>query len=104
MTHTARKVVIITEKVIAEGVSKIIEECGGTGYTITPAGGKGSRGVRSQGESSIGDTFSNIKIEVIAGTTEKAKMIAEKVAEQYFENYSGIAYLEDVEILRPQKF
>lgn len=104
MVHKAKKIVIITEKVITEGVAKIIEECGATGYTITAAGGKGSRGIRGQERNTLFDSFVNVKIEVIISDPAKAKEIIDKVALKYFENYSGITYQEDVEILRPQKF
>jgi len=33
-----------------------------------------------------------------------ADAIAEQVASTYFRNYSGIVYLEEVEILRREKF
>lgn len=102
MTHKATKVVIITEKVILEGVARIIEQCGGTGYTVTAAGGKGSRGVRSADRPAAVDA--NVKIEVITKSDEVAHRIIETVAETYFQNYAGITYLEEVEILRPFKF
>jgi len=104
MTHKARKIVIITEKLIVEGVTRIIEESGATGYTIVAAGGKGSRGVRSMDRTAVVDAFANVKIEVITASDELANSIADKVAAKYFSNYSGITYLEDVEVLRPQKF
>jgi nitrogen regulatory protein PII len=104
MQHKAKKVVIITEKVISQDVAKLIDECGATGYTITPAGGKGSRGVRSQGADALFETNTNVKFEVITSSAELAKKIYDRVADQYFENYSGITYMEDVDILRPQKF
>lgn len=104
MAHTAKKVVIITEKVITEKVTKLIEAVGASGYTVTAAGGKGSRGVRSQEQSTIFEAFANVKIEVITGTNEMAHEIADRVAEEFFSDYSGITYLENVEILRPQKF
>ncbi|MCR9142692.1 MAG: hypothetical protein NXI24_10610 [bacterium] len=103
MDQKAKKIVIITEKVIEEGVTEIIEACGATGYTITPAEGKGSRGVRSNSHVSS-DATANVKIEVIVADTQRADEIAGKVAEKYFQNYSGITYALDVEILRPQKF
>lgn len=103
MTHKAKKIIIITEKLITDNVTKIIEDCGATGYTIINAGGKGSRGMRSNERNTLTDTYANVKIEVI--TSEAlANEIAEKVASKYFENYSGITYLQDVEILRPAKF
>lgn len=104
MEHRAKKLVIITEKIIVDGVTKIIEDCGATGYTITSASGKGSRGIRSSERDALSETYANVKIEIIACSTEQADEIAEKVAGKYFENYSGITYAQDVEILRPTKF
>ncbi|MCR9122849.1 MAG: hypothetical protein NXH91_11300 [Phyllobacteriaceae bacterium] len=104
MTHKATKIVIITEKLIVDGVTKIIEEAGASGYTMVQAGGKGSRGVRSSGRPAVVDAFANVKIEVITATREMAEQIADNVAARYFDNYSGITYLEEVEILRPHKF
>ncbi|QOY36468.1 P-II family nitrogen regulator [Anaerobacillus isosaccharinicus] len=103
--HKAEKVVIITEKMILKGVCKIIEDCGATGYTIVAAGGKGSRNVRSTSDRALViDDFANVKIEVIVKHKTMAETIMVQVAAKYFENYSGITYVEDVEILRPKKF
>ncbi|MCR9220114.1 MAG: hypothetical protein NXI21_07795 [Alphaproteobacteria bacterium] len=104
MTYKATKIVIITEKVIFDGVVKIIEELGASGYTAVSAGGKGSRGVRSSDRPGMMDVFGNVKIEVITATREMAEAIADAVAARYFEDYSGITYLEEVQILRPHKF
>ncbi|NBD94964.1 MAG: hypothetical protein GVY11_00605 [Gammaproteobacteria bacterium] len=105
MTHyKASKVVIITEKLILPKVTELIEAAGGRGYTVTPAGGKGSRGVRSTGRAYVVDEFSNVKIEVITASVEAANRIADEVAEKFFDNYSGITYLEEVQVLRPQRF
>lgn len=104
MTHKATKIVIITEKLIQDGVAKIIQDAGASGYTVVAAGGKGSRGVRSSGRPAVVDAFANVKIEVITSSREMADRIADEVAATYFENYSGITYLEEVEVLRPHKF
>ncbi len=104
MTHKATKTVIITEKLILDGVIRIIEEAGAGGYTVTVAGGKGSRNVRPAGGTHVVDAFTNVKIEVITSSREMGDKIAEAVLERYFQNYSGITYIEDVEVLRPQKF
>lgn len=104
MAYPAKKIVIITEKLILEGVAQIIEEAGASGYTVTPAGGKGARGVRAAERASVVDGFKNVKIEVITSDPAVAERIADAVAERYFENYSGITYSEPVEILRPHKF
>ena len=104
MSHKAMKVVIITEKVIQDGVTALIEEQGASGYTVVAAGGKGSRGVRSTSRATVADNFANIKIEVIVNSRDMADAISEAVTAQYFKHYSGITYLEEVEILRPHKF
>ena len=104
MTHKATKIVIITEKLIQDGVARIIQQAGASGYTVVAAGGKGSRGVRSSGRPAVVDAFANVKIEVITSNREMADRIADEVAAIYFENYSGITYLEEVEVLRPHKF
>ena len=104
MKHKAHKIVIITEKILTDKVIKLIDESGATGYTITSAGGKGSRGVRSESRGSVGDNFANVKIEVILADEQMARNIGNSVAAKYFDNYSGITYLEPVEIVRPQKF
>lgn len=103
--HQAEKVVIITEKMISKGVCAILDDCGATGYTIVAAGGKGSRNMRSTSErAAVIDDFANIKIEVIVNDKAMAETIMNRVVEEYFENYSGITYIEDVQILRPAKF
>ena len=103
MTHKAKKIVIITEKLIVDGVIKIIDACGGAGYTVIAAGGKGSRNLRSTERAVVVDAFANVKVEVIT-SEEIANRIADEVAAKYFKDYSGITYLQDVEVLRPQKF
>ncbi|MEL6551042.1 MAG: P-II family nitrogen regulator [Pseudomonadota bacterium] len=102
--HAAQKVVIITERSILDGVAAIVEEMGATGYTHTPAGGKGSRGMRRIKGAAVSGVQTNVRIEVIVADKAAAEAIIEAVAERYFDNYSGIAYVMPVEILRPHKF
>jgi nitrogen regulatory protein PII len=102
--YQATKIVIITERTILDGVTKLIEQGGATGYTHVEAGGKGSRGVRSAIRPGISGVMANVKIEAIVRDKAKAEAIITSVSEAYFQNYSGIAYVEPVEILRPNKF
>lgn len=104
MAHKASKVVIITEKLILDKVTQLIEASGGKGYTVVAAGGKGSRSVHATGRAAVVDEFSNVKIEVITASRETANRIADEVARTFFGDYSGITYFEEVEILRPEKF
>lgn len=103
--YETKKVVIITETLISRQVCEIIEKCGASGYTVVASGGKGSRNMRGDAEgASLVSDFRNVKVEVIVKNAQMAEAIVEKVAAEFFENYSGIAYLETVAILRPSKF
>jgi nitrogen regulatory protein PII len=99
MAQQATKLVIITEKVLLKEVTKIITVAGATGYTVTAAWGKGSRNTRSSGQPAVSDTFTNIKVEVLTASEDVAREIADKVAKKYFDNFSGIAYIDDVQVL-----
>lgn len=104
MTQKASKLVIVTEKLLLKKIAKIIDEAGATGYTVMEAGGKGSRNVRSSGQPSVGDSFSNIKIEVLTASRDIALKISDEIAAQFFDDYSGITYLCDAEILHAHTF
>ncbi|MGQ4647985.1 P-II family nitrogen regulator [Lyngbya aestuarii] len=105
MTQKACKLVIVTEKVLLKKVGKIIDEASATGYTVVAAGGKGSRGVRSSGQPTVGDAFSNVKFEILTPNRDMAVKISDEVAAQFFDDYSGIAYICDVmEVLHAHTF
>ncbi|ASP39271.1 hypothetical protein CHH28_11550 [Bacterioplanes sanyensis] len=103
--HPAEKVVVITEKLIVKGVVEIIEAAGAKGYTIIAAGGKGSHAFRATSErAAVVDDFSDVKIEVVVNDKSMAEAIMTKITETYFTDYSGITYIEYIEVLRPSKF
>lgn len=104
MTQQASKLVIVTEKLLLKQIVKIINKAGANGYTVVAAGGEGSRNVRSSGQPSVGDSFSNIKIEVITPNRDLALKISDEVADEFFEDYAGIAYLCNAEVLRAHMF
>ncbi len=105
MSQKASKLVIVTEKVLLKKVAQIIDAAGATGYTVVDAGGKGSRNVRSSGQPSVSDAFSNVKFEVLTPNRDMAVKISDEVAAQFFDNYAGIAYICDVmEVLHAHKF
>ncbi len=105
MSKQASKLVIVTEKLLLNKIAKIVEEAGSTGYTVVQAGGKGSRNVRSSGQPAVSDTYSNIKFEVLTPNRDMAVKISDEVAAQFFDDYSGIAYICDaIEILHAHQF
>ncbi len=104
MAKPASKLVIVTEKLLLKQIAKIIDEAGATGYTAVDAGGKGSRNVRSSGQPSVSDTGLNVKIEVLTDSRDMALKISDEVAARFFDNYSGIAYISEAEVLSAHKF
>ena len=103
--HKAKKVVIIAEKMLSSKICEIIESSGARGYTVVPAGGKGAHHEHFTSErASVVDDFATVRIEVIVNDKSIAEGIGNKVVEECFDKYSGIVYLEDVEILRRAKF
>ncbi len=104
MAKPAKKLVIITEKLLLKKIGKIIDQAGATGYTVVEAGGKGSRNVRSSGQPSVSDTTSNIKIEVLTDDRDMAMEISDRIAAQFFIDYAGITYISDAEVLYAHQF
>lgn len=104
MAKSAKKLVIVTEKLLLKKIAKIIEEAGATGYTVVEAGGKGSRNVRSSGQPSVSDTQANIKFEVLTDSRDMAEKIADRVGVEFFLNYAGIVYICDAEVLYGNSF
>lgn len=104
MAKPAKKLVIVTEKVLLKKVAKIIDEAGATGYTVVETGGKGSRNVRSSGQPIVSDTQANVKFEVLTPDRDMAEDIADRVAVKFFINYAGIIYICDAEVLYGHSF
>jgi nitrogen regulatory protein PII len=99
MSTQAIKLVIVTEKLLFKHIVGIIERVGATGYTVTGAEGKGSRNGNMPGHPSVSATYEKIKLEVITTDESIARKIADEVASNYFDNFSGIIFLDRVEVL-----
>jgi nitrogen regulatory protein PII len=90
---------IVTESALENTVLKTLSSFGAKGYTISDARGKGSRGVRNAGW----DASANIRVEVL-GETAMIEDIAQHLQNNYYENYAMILFMQDVNVLRPDKF
>lgn len=101
---TMKRVVIITENVIKDELLKLIMSLGAKGYTIANVCGRGARGLRDDdADTLVGEHLRNIKVEVIT-REDIAKKITVSVVEKFFKNYAGIAYMDNVEVLKGEKF
>jgi len=97
-TTTLKLVTIVTERILEDRLLRTVEELGASGYTVTQATGRGSRGVRAsewEGPDS--------RIETLV-SPDVANAIVEHVAEAYFEHYAVIVYVQDAEVVRGEKY
>ena len=90
---------VITEAAIEQILLRDLERLGVRGYTVSDARGRGSRGVRDAAWSEA----SNIRVEVICPRAQ-AEVLLEHVQARYYRDYAMVAFLADIEILRPEKF
>ena len=97
-TTTLKLVTIVTERILEARLLRKIEEIGAKGYTLTQATGKGSRGVRAS-EWEGPDT----RIEILV-SEKVADSIVEYVAENFFEHYAVIVFVQDAEVVRGNKY
>jgi nitrogen regulatory protein PII len=97
-TVPMKRVTVVGENAIQGQLAKEIHELGATGYTYTVVHGEGAKGIRpSRWEGP------NAKIEIVA-TPEVAERICEHIAQNYFAHYAIIVFLDDVYVLRGEKF
>lgn len=90
---------VITEVTLEQPLLRELDRLGVRGYTISDARGKGNRGVR---DAAWGET-ANIRIEVIC-TRELAERVLEFLHKHYYANYAMVAFVQDVEVIRLDKF
>lgn len=98
MYLSLKKVTIITESLLKEGIIEIIRTEGSTGFTITACEGEGSKGIHASDFEGR-----NIQLDTIV-PVDVGERILTKVSEKYMKNYALIAYMSDVEVVREDKF
>ena len=90
---------VITESQLERDLIKEIETLGVAGYTITDARGRGDKGVRA----SHWGHSSNIRVEIVCDTPLAERVLA-RLREKYYAHYAIVMWVQDVEVLRPDKF
>lgn len=97
-TISLKLLTIIADEALQQRLTRDVKALGAKGYTVEKAFGEGARGGRiSQWEGE------NIRMELLV-SKEVAEKILERLARDYFEKFSIIAYLCDAEVLRGEKF
>jgi hypothetical protein len=90
---------IVTESVIENALMADLDGLGMRGYTISDARGRGDRGLRDANW----DEAANIRIEIVC-TRSLALRLLSHLQARYYTNYAMVAWLNEVEVLRPDKF
>lgn len=100
MPDDSRKLItIVTEAVLETELCEELLKLGASGYTVSNARGRGSRGVRDAGWSSN----SNIRVEIVC-SNDVAHRIEQHMREKYYDDYAMIIFESDVRVLRKDKF
>lgn len=101
MLYRKKKVEIVVEVARARRLLQAIEDVGAKGYTVIPhISGAGHQGERGAGD--VLGVFGNVLIIVIA--TEAVALQVVERCQQLLENYAGIVYLSDVDVVRDAHF
>ena len=87
-------VTIVAESLLEKRLVEEVKRLGAKGYTITPARGEGSRGIRS-----VDWEGQNIRLETIVSEEEALRML-QRLQEEYFPHYAVVAYVENVWVVR----
>ncbi len=94
-----RLLTVVTEAVLERELVAEFDALGVRGYTITDARGKGSRGRRRSDWTQEG----NVRIEIVCDPA-LAERVAARLRERYYDHYAMVLFLQDVSVLRPDKF
>jgi hypothetical protein len=97
-TVALRLLTVVAEQVLADRLARAIMAAGATGYTLSPAKGRGSRDKRSTNRG--GD---NVRIEVVA-TDATADRLLHMLRDEWFPHYAVIAWISTVEVVRGEKY
>lgn len=99
MSAQRKLLTVICEADIERKLADDVMSLGAHGYTVTEARGRGAGGERDAAWAPSG----NIRMEVICEAAV-AQAIVERLRRHYFDYFSMVLYLSDVEVLRDDKF
>lgn len=102
MNHqlTSRKLLtVVCEASLERTVVADLGRLGARGYTIIDARGHGVHGDRD----GLWPASANIRIEILCDSAV-AEAIAFDLKSRYYEQYSMVIFISDVQVLRPDKF
>jgi nitrogen regulatory protein P-II 2 len=97
-TVMLRKVTIVAEALLEDRMLRELRALGARGFTIAEVRGEGSRGIRASDWEGR-----NVRIETIVSPAVADKIL-DHIAARYFEDYAVIAWVDDVGVVRGDKY
>jgi nitrogen regulatory protein PII len=97
--HQRKLLTIICESALEAEVAEALARHGARGHTVTDARGRGTHGLRD-GSWSAG---ANVRFEVLCDEATALELLT-VIEENYFPDYYMVAFLTDIQVLRPGKF
>jgi nitrogen regulatory protein P-II 2 len=91
-------VTIIAEQVLETRVIELAKHEGATGFTSTPCRGEGTRGLRTGAEEG-----GNVRLELLVREAVGDAIVA-RLAEDWFRSYGVVAWLQEVRVVRGEKY
>lgn len=97
-TVALKRVTIVGEAVLEKRLVALVREAGAKGFTRLACSGEGSRGVRASDWEGA-----NVKLETLV-SAEVANVILATLARDYFEHFAVVAYVDEVHVVRGDKY
>ena len=98
-TYPIRLVTIVTEPALELRLVAELRELGATGFTVVEARGEGTR----HGSRGLDAPGTNVRIETLV-PDDVARRVVDHLATRYFADYSIIAWVAEVDVVRTGKF
>lgn len=97
-TTRLKLVTIVADRLWIDPLTNEILKLGATGYTLSDAHGRGE-----SGRAPLDWEGANVRIEVIASPATASRII-QHMADHYFDRHGFIAFLQDIEVVRGEKY
>lgn len=92
-------ITVVTEAALEAVLLQELDALGVSGYTVSDARGRGSRGTRR----SAWRESSNIRVEIVC-SDELANRIVALLRDKFYDNFAMVLWRQPAEVLRPEKF
>jgi hypothetical protein len=92
-------ITVVTEAALEAVMLKELDGLGVSGYTVSDARGRGSRGTRR----SAWRESSNIRVEILCSDALADRIVA-LLQDKFYDNFAMVLWRQPADVLRPEKF